>query len=36
MLSALANVAFGYVASRMAEAFVHRAEKLYQSENLQA
>ena len=36
MLSALANVAFGYVASRMAEAFVHRAEKLYASENLQA
>jgi coenzyme Q-binding protein COQ10 len=36
MLSAIANVAFGFVASRMAEAFVHRAEKLYQSENLQA
>lgn len=29
MLSAIANVAFGFVASRMAEAFVHRAEKLY-------
>jgi coenzyme Q-binding protein COQ10 len=35
MLSALANVAFGFVASRMAEAFVHRAEKLYASEDLQ-
>ena len=29
ILSAVANVAFGFVASRMAEAFVHRAEKLY-------
>jgi coenzyme Q-binding protein COQ10 len=29
VLSAVANVAFGFVASRMAEAFVHRAEKLY-------
>lgn len=36
MLSAVANVAFGYVASRMADAFVHRAEKLNRSENLQA
>jgi coenzyme Q-binding protein COQ10 len=36
MLSAVANVAFGFVASRMADAFVHRAEKLYRSENLQA
>jgi coenzyme Q-binding protein COQ10 len=31
MLSAVANVAFGYVASRMADAFVRRAEQLYGS-----
>ena len=36
MLSVVANVAFGLVASRMAAAFVHRAEKLYASKNLQA
>jgi coenzyme Q-binding protein COQ10 len=35
VLSAVASVAFGYVASRMAEAFVHRAGKLYRSEDLQ-
>jgi len=35
VLSAVAGVAFGFVASRMAEAFVHRAEKLYGSKNLQ-
>jgi coenzyme Q-binding protein COQ10 len=29
ILSAVANVAFGFVASRMAESFVHRAEKVY-------
>jgi coenzyme Q-binding protein COQ10 len=34
ILSAVANVGFGYVASRMAEAFVQRAHAIYGSENL--
>ena len=34
LLSAVANVAFGYVASRMAEAFVRRAQVLYGSDHL--
>jgi coenzyme Q-binding protein COQ10 len=34
LLSAVANVGFGYVASRMAEAFVTRAKALYGSEAL--
>ena len=29
LLSAVANVAFGYVASRMTESFIARAEDLY-------
>ena len=34
VFSAVANVAFGYAASRMAEAFVRRAEALYGSDEL--
>jgi coenzyme Q-binding protein COQ10 len=34
ILSAVANVGFGYVASRMAEAFVQRAHAIYGSEDL--
>lgn len=34
LLSSVANVAFGYVASRMAESFIARAKALYGSENL--
>jgi len=34
ILSAVANVGFGYVASRMAQAFVQRAHALYGSEDL--
>ncbi|HEX3483962.1 MAG TPA: type II toxin-antitoxin system RatA family toxin [Micropepsaceae bacterium] len=35
LLSAVANVAFGYVSSRMTEAFVTRAAALYGSEDLE-
>ena len=35
LLSAVANVGFGYVASRMAEAFVQRAHALYGSKDLE-
>ena len=35
LLSAVANVAFGYVASRMAEAFVARARALYRSDEME-
>ena len=34
LLSGVANVAFGYVASRMAESFIARAKQLYGSEDL--
>lgn len=34
LLSRVANVAFGYVASRMAESFIARAKEQYGSENL--
>jgi coenzyme Q-binding protein COQ10 len=35
ILSAVANVGFGYVANRMAQAFVDRAKSLYGSNNLE-
>jgi coenzyme Q-binding protein COQ10 len=35
LLSAVANVAFGYVSSRMTEAFVARATALYRSDDLE-
>jgi coenzyme Q-binding protein COQ10 len=35
ILSAVANVGFGYVAGRMAEAFVQRAHAIYGSKDLQ-
>ena len=35
LLSAVANVGFGYVASRMAQAFVARARVLYGSDDLE-
>jgi coenzyme Q-binding protein COQ10 len=34
LLSAVANVAFSFVASRMAQSFIHRAEALYGSDDL--
>jgi coenzyme Q-binding protein COQ10 len=34
LLSAVSNVAFGYVASRMAESFIARAKALYGSDDL--